>query len=91
MYGVLTKLIGNRIFYNINRLPSLLNVTVSVLYRSNNISTTMFKSAVFDLKDAEKEQVTEFLDSFDTVLSDCDGKKNIEKREHLVSNFIKTC
>ncbi|KPJ07195.1 Phosphoglycolate phosphatase [Papilio machaon] len=33
----------------------------------------MFKSAVFDLKHAEKEQVKEFLNSFDTVLSDCDG------------------
>ncbi|KPI97349.1 Phosphoglycolate phosphatase [Papilio xuthus] len=33
----------------------------------------MFKSAVFDLKHAEKEQVEEFLNSFDTVLSDCDG------------------
>ncbi|CAH2039586.1 unnamed protein product, partial [Iphiclides podalirius] len=33
----------------------------------------MFKSAVFNLKDAGKGQIQEFLDSFDTVLSDCDG------------------
>ncbi|XP_068618219.1 glycerol-3-phosphate phosphatase-like isoform X2 [Battus philenor] len=33
----------------------------------------MFKSAVYNLKDAGKEQVQEFLNSFDTVLSDCDG------------------
>ncbi|XP_014368856.2 glycerol-3-phosphate phosphatase [Papilio machaon] len=71
MCGVLTKLIGSRFFYN--KLPSLLKVTASVSYRSINISTTMFKSAVFDLKHAEKEQVKEFLNSFDTVLSDCDG------------------
>ncbi|CAK1586135.1 unnamed protein product [Parnassius mnemosyne] len=33
----------------------------------------MFKSAVFNLKDAGKDQVQEFLNSFDTVLCDCDG------------------
>lgn len=34
----------------------------------------MFKSAVFNLQEASKDQVQEFLDSFDTVLTDCDGK-----------------
>ncbi|XP_050675096.1 glycerol-3-phosphate phosphatase isoform X1 [Leptidea sinapis] len=33
----------------------------------------MFKSSVFNLEEASKEQVQEFLNSFDTVLSDCDG------------------
>ncbi|KAJ2944394.1 hypothetical protein O0L34_g18404 [Tuta absoluta] len=33
----------------------------------------MFKSAVFNLQDATKDQVQEFLNSFDTVLTDCDG------------------
>lgn len=35
----------------------------------------MFKSAVFNLEDATKDQLHEFLDSFDTVLTDCDGKR----------------
>ncbi|XP_072947362.1 glycerol-3-phosphate phosphatase [Epargyreus clarus] len=33
----------------------------------------MFKSAVFNLEEASKDQVQEFLNSFDTVLTDCDG------------------
>ncbi|GBP19886.1 Glycerol-3-phosphate phosphatase [Eumeta japonica] len=33
----------------------------------------MFKSAVFNLKDATKEEIQTFLNSFDTVLTDCDG------------------
>ncbi|CAG9561255.1 unnamed protein product [Danaus chrysippus] len=33
----------------------------------------MFKSSVFNLQDATADQVKEFLNSFDTVLSDCDG------------------
>ncbi|KAG7296156.1 hypothetical protein JYU34_021255 [Plutella xylostella] len=33
----------------------------------------MFKSSVFNLQEASKEQVQEFLNSFDTVLTDCDG------------------
>lgn len=73
MCGVLTKLIRSRIFCN--RLPFHLKVTS--VSRSINICTTMFKSAVFDLEHAEKEQVKEFLNSFDTVLSDCDGKKKM--------------
>lgn len=45
--------------------------------KSVSFSTTsiMFKSAVFNLGDATKEQVHTFLDSFDTVLTDCDGKR----------------
>ncbi|XP_045485286.1 glycerol-3-phosphate phosphatase isoform X1 [Pieris rapae] len=39
------------------------------------ITTTnkMFKSAVHNLEESSKEQIQEFLNSFDTVLSDCDG------------------
>ncbi|XP_034831312.1 glycerol-3-phosphate phosphatase-like [Maniola hyperantus] len=33
----------------------------------------MFKSAVFNLQEATADQVQEFLNSFDTVLCDCDG------------------
>ncbi|XP_028172569.1 glycerol-3-phosphate phosphatase isoform X2 [Ostrinia furnacalis] len=39
----------------------------------------MFKSAVFNLQDATKDQVQEFLKSFDTVLTDCDGVLWIDK------------
>lgn len=48
----------------------------SQLRKSVSFSKTriMFKSAVFNLEDATKEQVHEFLDSFDTVLADCDGE-----------------
>lgn len=34
----------------------------------------MFKSSIFNLQEASSDQVQEFLNSFDTVLSDCDGK-----------------
>lgn len=34
----------------------------------------MFKSSVFNLQEASSDKVQEFLNSFDTVLSDCDGK-----------------
>lgn len=49
----------------------------SQLRNSVSFSTTriMFKSAVFNLVDATRDQVQEFLDSFDTVLTDCDGKR----------------
>lgn len=33
----------------------------------------MFKSAVMNLREASNDQVQEFLNSFDTVLTDCDG------------------
>lgn len=38
----------------------------------------MFKSAIFNLQEASKDQVKEFLNSFDTVLSDCDGKSKVD-------------
>lgn len=37
----------------------------------------MFNQAVFNLQEASKDQVQEFLNSFDTVLTDCDGTFNI--------------
>lgn len=40
-------------------------------------SKKMFKSAIFNLQEASKDQVKEFLNSFDTVLSDCDGKSKV--------------
>lgn len=43
-------------------------------FRGFSASGTMFKSAVFNLQEASKDQVQEFLNSFDTVLTDCDGK-----------------
>ncbi|CAH0694107.1 unnamed protein product [Spodoptera exigua] len=49
------------------------NVIVSNQLRGFSTSDTMFKSAVFNLKDASKDQVQDFLNSFDTVLTDCDG------------------
>lgn len=72
MTRVLTKIISKRFLRDIIRLPSVLYVT-SVSPPSSNLLSNMFKSTVFNLKDAEKDQVQEFLNSFDTVLSDCDG------------------
>ncbi|XP_026325238.1 glycerol-3-phosphate phosphatase isoform X2 [Hyposmocoma kahamanoa] len=40
---------------------------------SFSTSSIMFKSAVFNLEHATGDQVQKFLDSFDTVLTDCDG------------------
>ncbi|XP_053607028.1 glycerol-3-phosphate phosphatase isoform X2 [Plodia interpunctella] len=38
-----------------------------------NKPSKMFKSSVYNLQEASKDQVQQFLNSFDTVLSDCDG------------------
>lgn len=38
----------------------------------------MYKSTVTNLHEANADQVKEFLNSFDTVLTDCDGK-NLHK------------
>ncbi|VVD03145.1 unnamed protein product [Leptidea sinapis] len=51
----------------------------------------MFKSSVFNLEEASKEQVQEFLNSFDTVLSDCDADvmnyfRKLGKRVFYVTN-----
>ncbi|CAG9793898.1 unnamed protein product [Diatraea saccharalis] len=46
--------------------------------RSVNTSRIMFRSSVLNLQEASKEKVQEFLDSFDTVLTDCDGVLWIE-------------
>uniref|UniRef100_A0A2H1VUG0 SFRICE_024828 n=1 Tax=Spodoptera frugiperda TaxID=7108 RepID=A0A2H1VUG0_SPOFR len=48
-------------------------VTVSSTLRGISTSGTIVKSAMFNLKEATKDQVQEFLNSFDTVLTDCDG------------------
>ncbi|CAH0584323.1 unnamed protein product [Chrysodeixis includens] len=54
--------------------PNLYGISIGLsLSRNFNISATMFKSSVFNLQDASKDQVQEFLNSFDTVLTDCDG------------------
>lgn len=37
------------------------------------VNNKMFRSSVFNLQDASQDQVQEFLNSFDTVLTDCDG------------------
>lgn len=49
-------------------------VTVSSTLRGISTSGTIVKSAMFNLKEASKDQVQEFLNSFDTVLTDCDGE-----------------
>lgn len=55
--------------------PNLYGNSIGLLISRNfNTSGTMFKASVFNLQDASKDQVQEFLNSFDTVLTDCDGK-----------------
>lgn len=58
-----------RVSFPLSSAPAL------VQSKSFNTSKTMFKSAVFNLQEGTKDQVQEFLNSFDTVLTDCDGKK----------------
>lgn len=41
---------------------------------ANQLTIKMFKSTVTNLQEATADQVQEFLNSFDTVLTDCDGK-----------------
>lgn len=60
-----------------------------VPHRNISTSGTMFKSAVFNLQEASKDQVQEFLDSFDTVLTDCDGK--IHLQQLFVTDSLMKC
>lgn len=60
------------LFFN-NRNRCYSNAIACVQSRSFSTTKKMFKSSVFSLQDATKEQVQEFLNSFDTVLTDCDG------------------
>lgn len=48
--------------------PLLINI------RKFYTSDTMFKSSIFNLQESSKDQVQAFLNSFDTVLTDCDGE-----------------
>ncbi|XP_060802705.1 glycerol-3-phosphate phosphatase isoform X2 [Amyelois transitella] len=41
--------------------------------KNYNRTFKMFKSSVYNLQEASKDQIQDFLNSFDTVLSDCDG------------------
>ncbi|XP_063363695.1 glycerol-3-phosphate phosphatase [Cydia amplana] len=60
--------------YFINKHTSSLASTLSLVQsKSFNTSRNMFRSAVFNLHEGSKDQVQEFLNSFDTVLTDCDG------------------
>ncbi|XP_050351403.1 glycerol-3-phosphate phosphatase isoform X1 [Nymphalis io] len=56
-------------FYYISRIYCSGKLNTPVLKSSGK----MFKSAVLNLQEANADQVQEFLNSFDTVLSDCDG------------------
>ncbi|XP_026499175.1 glycerol-3-phosphate phosphatase-like [Vanessa tameamea] len=56
-------------FYYISRIYCSGKANTPVLKTSGK----MFKSAVLNLQEANTDQVQEFLNSFDTVLSDCDG------------------
>ncbi|KAL4707693.1 hypothetical protein ACJJTC_014874 [Scirpophaga incertulas] len=53
-----------------------------IFYRNkfvtSHLITTMFKGSVSNLLDAKKDQIQQFIDSFDTVLADCDGVLWIE-------------
>lgn len=62
-----------RALYNTNKHSIYSNAIACAQSRSFSITTKMFKSAVFNLQEATKDQVQEFLNSFDTVLTDCDG------------------
>ncbi|XP_049874031.1 glycerol-3-phosphate phosphatase [Pectinophora gossypiella] len=73
MVKLLLKVLGKT---NINcTSKSLICNYLNLLSQTKTISTSrkMFKSAVFNLQEATKDQVEEFLNSFDTVLTDCDG------------------
>ncbi|XP_063382471.1 glycerol-3-phosphate phosphatase [Cydia fagiglandana] len=60
--------------YFISKYTSSLASTLSLVQsKSFSTSRNMFRSAVFNLHEGSKDQVQEFLNSFDTVLTDCDG------------------
>ncbi|KAJ0178263.1 hypothetical protein K1T71_006086 [Dendrolimus kikuchii] len=55
-------------------LEPLVSIESLQLLRVRNFNTSnMFKSAVQNLQEVTQDKVQEFLDSFDTVLTDCDG------------------
>ncbi|XP_022827801.1 glycerol-3-phosphate phosphatase-like [Spodoptera litura] len=57
------------------KVQNFIQSTVIVSNQLRGISTnaTIVKSAVFNLQEASKDQVQEFVKSFDTVVTDCDG------------------
>ncbi|XP_059053890.1 glycerol-3-phosphate phosphatase [Achroia grisella] len=71
MVKSLLRILKNNNLYN---KTCLLNYALKTKQIQNfNTSYKMFKSSVSNLYEASKDQVQEFLNSFDTVLTDCDG------------------
>lgn len=91
---VMYKCISN--FYRLNYI----NYTNGKRFYSNAIKCVqsrsfgtikkMFKSSVFNLQEATKDQIQEFLNSFDTVLTDCDGMYSCSIPFFFNSYFRKT-
>ncbi|XP_030029593.1 glycerol-3-phosphate phosphatase isoform X1 [Manduca sexta] len=73
MVRLIRNLVRNsKLFF---KLSSNINSRDTQIYIQRNLGFTskMFKSAVLNLHEASHDQVQEFLNSFDTVLTDCDG------------------
>lgn len=71
MFKPLSTILRCNKLYNKIYLPN--NVLKTEPVRSFNTTNKMFKSSASNLQEVSKDQVQEFLNSFDTVLTDCDG------------------
>lgn len=53
-----------------------------VTYQSRR--SVSYKSSMFNLQNASRAEVKEFLGTFDTVLTDCDGKSEIKSTNNSI-------
>lgn len=70
----MVKLISQLITYKHLLSSSKVFSNGTVLRSGCSHISKMFKSSVTNLNEVTREQVQEFLNSFDTVLTDCDGE-----------------
>lgn len=73
MVRLLATLINHK-FSSLNQVHFFSNAITKRGTQNLNKPSKMFKSSVYNLQEASKDQVQQFLNSFDTVLSDCDGE-----------------
>lgn len=68
------KILNNSIrVFNFNYVCKFDKVILNTVIKNITISQKMFKSKVYNLQEATKDEIQTFLNSFDTVLADCDG------------------
>lgn len=88
MVKLLSSIYRHSKLINLNKAHFYSSAIAPILKRNLGTTTKMFKSAVCNLQEASKDQVQEFLNSFDTVLTDCDGKFDFDLQPEELSSSI---